>query len=128
MERAASVTTLLAVLLIRAGNLEHSRGMVSQISANLHESPQFPTGVMNVMTLLVKSRRPISDTTGVRFTRGMSSVSLASKRRLQPAFPRVFDLTNRVRYGHVCRVRQNVPFLTPQRFGNGDSVLTSYNQ
>jgi hypothetical protein len=35
------------------------------------------------MTLLVKSRWPISNTIGVSFTRGISSVSLAFKHRMQ---------------------------------------------
>jgi hypothetical protein len=36
-----------------------------------------------IMTLLVNSRRPISNTIGVRVTRAMCSVSLAFKRHMQ---------------------------------------------
>ena len=38
------------------------------------------------LTLLGKSRRPLSNAIGVHFTRGMSSVSLAFKRRMQDGF------------------------------------------
>src|SRR5437870_8097120 len=43
--------------------------------------------------------------------RGMASVSLAFKRRMQPAVPRVFELTNRVCRGHVCDAEDNFALL-----------------
>lgn len=46
------------------------------------ESAEFPTSVKEVLTLLVKSRRPISNTVGGRFIRGMATVFSASKRRM----------------------------------------------
>jgi hypothetical protein len=42
-----------------------------------------------VVTLLVKSR-PSSNAMGVRFTRGIASVSLASKRHMQDRFSASF--------------------------------------
>jgi hypothetical protein len=46
------------------------------------ESAEFPTGVKEVLTLLGKSRRPISNAVGARFTRGMATVFLGSKHRI----------------------------------------------
>jgi hypothetical protein len=46
--------------------------------------PLGPTGqTWPRSTLLVKSRRSVSNAIGVNFTRGMSSVSLAFKRRIR---------------------------------------------
>ena len=48
-------------------------------------------------TLWGKAREPISHAMSVSYTRGMSSIVLAFERRRQgTAFPRVFDLPNRV--------------------------------
>ena len=59
---------------------------VSRHSANFRESAEFPTGVKEALTLLGKSRRPIYNPIGVSFTRGIASVSLVFKRRMQDSF------------------------------------------
>jgi integrase len=48
-------------------------------------------------TLLVKSRRSISSAMEASFSRGVYLVSRIPQRRLEIAFPHLFDLTNRVR-------------------------------
>jgi hypothetical protein len=53
------------------------------------------------MTLLVKSQESISNAMGVCFTSGMASVALAFV-ECKTAFPRGFDLPNRVSVGPVC--------------------------
>jgi hypothetical protein len=55
---------------------------VSRHWANLRESAQFPTSVKEVVTLLVKSRRSISNPMEVRISRGMYLVPLTSERRI----------------------------------------------
>jgi hypothetical protein len=50
------------------------------------ESAEFPTGVKEVVTLLVNARQSISTTTGMRFTRGMASVALIFNRRMYARF------------------------------------------
>jgi hypothetical protein len=43
------------------------------------ESAEFPTGVKEVLTLLVKSQRSISNAAGVGLTNGMYPISLPFK-------------------------------------------------
>jgi hypothetical protein len=52
-------------------------------------------------TLLIKSRQSISNAIGARFTRGMTLVSLAFKRRIQDRFSAHLELTNKVCRGPV---------------------------
>ncbi len=55
-----------------------------------------PTEVKDVVTLLVKSRCPIFNALGVRVMRGTPWSLWLSDVVCKTAFPRVFDLTNRV--------------------------------
>jgi hypothetical protein len=63
-------------------------------------------------TLLGQSRWPISNARGVRVTREMDSVSLAFECCLSPRFFDVFELTNRVRRGHVCGLHGEMRFAS----------------
>ena len=51
-------------------------------TVGLRESAEIPTGVKEVLTLLVKSRWSISTAIEVSFNRGMYAVSLAFQRHM----------------------------------------------
>jgi hypothetical protein len=61
---------------------QRPHGLLIATPSRLVRSASVHTGGTDVMTLLVQSRRSISNAMGVRFSRGMSLVSLTSKRRM----------------------------------------------
>jgi hypothetical protein len=73
------------------------------------------------MTLLVKSRWPISNVKGVRVTRDMGSVSLTFECCVSARFSAPFELTNRVKNG-LTRARmeaktQRLQSIQERRYG-----------
>ena len=52
--------------------------------------------------LTIGASQPASPPQGIRFARGMASSLQPSNVVCTPAFPRVFELTNRVNYDAVC--------------------------
>jgi hypothetical protein len=62
------------------------------------EPTSLATGVKNVLTLLVNSRRSISNAMGVNITRGMDLVPLSFKSPMKDRLSAPFELTNRAHY------------------------------
>jgi hypothetical protein len=69
------------------------------------ESAEFPTGVEEVVTLLGKSRRSISNAMGGEFHQRNVLDLWLSNVVCKTTVPRVFELTNRVSRGEVCAHR-----------------------
>jgi hypothetical protein len=65
-------------------------------------SAEFPTDVKEVLTLLGKSPRSISNLMRASNTRGITWSFWRSNLVWKTACPRIFELTNRVGLGHVC--------------------------